>query len=36
LSPDGQRFAWRSSIVCLDRDEVYHVYYGPGGPPTLP
>jgi hypothetical protein len=36
LSPDGQRFAWQSWIIHLDRDEVWHVYYGPEGPPSLP
>jgi hypothetical protein len=36
LSPDGQCFAWRSSIICMDRDEVLHVYYGPTGPPASP
>jgi hypothetical protein len=36
LSPDGQRFAWRSSIIHLDRDEVWHVYQGPDGPPASP
>ena len=36
LSPDGQRFAWGSSIICLDRDEVLHVNYGPDGPPVSP
>jgi hypothetical protein len=36
LSPDRQRFAWRCLIIRLDRDEVEHVYYGPGGPPASP
>ena len=36
LSPDGQSFAWQSSIIRLDCDEVRHVYYGPGGPPESP
>ena len=33
LSPDGQRFAWGSAIIHLDRDEVWRVCYGPGGRP---
>jgi hypothetical protein len=36
LSPDGQLFAWRSSIIHLDRDLVLRVCYGPGGPPASP
>jgi hypothetical protein len=36
LAPDGQRFAWGSLIICLDRDEVLHVNYGPHGPPASP
>ena len=36
LSPDGQRFAWGPSIIHLDRDEVWHVYHGPCGPPASP
>lgn len=36
LSPDGQSFAWRSTIIRLDRDEVWHVVYGPDGPPASP
>jgi hypothetical protein len=36
LSPDGQAFAWGALIFHLDRDEVDHVCYGPGGPPESP
>jgi hypothetical protein len=32
LSPDGQQFAWGSSIICLDRDEVLHVRRRPAEP----
>jgi hypothetical protein len=35
LSPDGQRFVWGVWVFLLDRDEVLHVYYGPGGRPPV-
>lgn len=31
LSADGQRFDWANRIIFLDRDEVWHVNYGPPG-----
>jgi hypothetical protein len=36
LSRDRRCFAWRSLIIRLDRDEVSHVCYGPGGAPDAP
>ena len=35
LSPGGQRFVWGFRVFHLDRDEVSHVYYGPGGRPPV-
>jgi hypothetical protein len=35
LSPDGQQFIWGLRVIHLDRDEVWHMYYGPGGPPLV-
>src|SRR5262245_48442441 len=32
LSADGKRFFWGSFVFHLDRDEVWHVCYGPGDP----
>lgn len=35
LSPNGLRFVWGYYVYPLDRDERWHVYYGPGGRPPV-